>query len=84
MNPVPEGEGLRLNIDEHDNAQDLVLVRSVSEVFGIGTTQRDRVIDDVATAVRRWRDVATELGIPRQEQDRMAPAFRLVELTPTG
>ena len=84
INPVPEGDGLRLNIDEHDNAQDLNLVRSVSEVFGIGKTERDRVIDDVAAAVRRWRDVAVELGIPRQEQDGMAPAFRVADLRPTG
>jgi serine/threonine-protein kinase HipA len=84
MNPVPEGDGLRLNIDEHDNAQELALVRSVSEVFGIGKAERDRVIDDVVAAVRRWRAVAAELGIPRQEQDRMAPAFRVADLTATG
>lgn len=77
MNPVPEGGGLRLNIDEHDNAQDLDLVCSVSDVFGVGKGEREQVIAEVVAAVRGWREVASELGIPRQKQDQMTPAFRV-------
>ena len=52
-------------------------MRSVAEVFGVGNREREQAIDDVIAAVRQWRDVAGELGIPRHEQDRMAPAFRV-------
>lgn len=77
MNPVPQGDGLRLNIDEHDNAQDLSLVRSVADVFEIGKQERERVIADVIGAVQRWREVAFYLEIRRDEQERMARAFRV-------
>lgn len=77
MNPNPDGEGLHLNIDEHDNAQDLDLVRSVADIFAVGGSQREQVLAEVIAAVGRWRSVATELGLPKHEQDRMVRAFRV-------
>lgn len=77
MNPVADGDGLHLNIDEHDNSQDLDLVRSMSDIFGLGKGEREQVLLEVITAVRRWRAVAVELGLSKREQDRMVRAFRV-------
>ncbi|WP_439327844.1 hypothetical protein [Lonepinella sp. BR2357] len=35
------------------------------------------VYQEVITAVRNWRAIATELGINRAEQERMKTAFRV-------
>lgn len=80
INPSIDGEGLALNISETDNAQDLELVRDVAKHFRVRTPQRaDVIIGEVCEAVRSWRRVAAAVKIPKGEQDRMAPAFRLAE-----
>jgi len=33
------------------------------------------IMDDVTSAVRQWPTIARRLGISRDEQERMAPAF---------
>mgnify|MGYP003412025446 FL=1 len=75
MNPNPQGAGLKLNISETDNAQDLQLVREVAGFFRIQDARATAIIDGVAAAVRQWRAVAKKYGITRDEQARMAPAF---------
>lgn len=79
MNPDPLGEGLTLNISDTDNAQDLDLVREVAELFRVKSPRAGDIIDEVRTAVATWRDVATERGLKREEQDRMRRAFRLAD-----
>lgn len=76
MNPVPGSSGLALNIDESDNALDLTLARSVAPYFRIKDTAARSTIERIATAVRRWDEVTTSLGIKRNERDEMADAFR--------
>jgi len=82
MNPDPHGAGLKLNISETDNAQDLELAKSVAPVFRIKNTRANEIVSDVSEAVRQWRPVATRHGLSRVAQDRMRRAFRLVE--PSG
>lgn len=79
MNPVATGNGLSLDISDTDNAQDLDLVRDVSAVFRVKSARANQIIDEVVSAVRTWRTRARAAGIPRAEQDRMAPAFRVAE-----
>lgn len=78
LNPVPAGSGLRLNVSETDNAQDLELAREVAPFFRLELDRVDAILEEVVAAVRTWREVADELGLPRAEQERMARAFRLV------
>jgi serine/threonine-protein kinase HipA len=75
MNPVPGSSGLSLNIDENDNAMDVDLVRSVAPYFRITRAQASAVVSEFESAVRGWREVATAIGIGRQEQHEMADAF---------
>jgi len=77
MNAVATGNGLKLNISETDNSQDLLLAREVAEYFRVKPQKTDTIIQQVITAVKEWRKEANELHIPKKEQDRMARAFRI-------
>ena len=79
MNPDPNGEGLKLNISESDNAQDLELLLEVGLFFRIKPTRGKRILDEVVSAVKSWREVASTHGIAKAVQDRMQRAFRVVE-----
>jgi serine/threonine-protein kinase HipA len=77
MNPVPESHGLKLNISADDNALDLELVRSVAPYFRVTAKAAREIITRSQAVVKQWPKVATHLGIPTREQERMAAAFRL-------
>jgi serine/threonine-protein kinase HipA len=79
MNPDPRGAGLKLNISETDNAQDLDLALSVAQVFRVKKQRTRAIVTEVTDAVSQWRSVATSHGLARTAQDRMRRAFRVVE-----
>jgi serine/threonine-protein kinase HipA len=79
VNPVASGNGLKLNIPETDNSQDLMLAKEVAEYFRINSKRADRIIQEVIKAVKDWRKEATELAISVREQDYMERAFRVAE-----
>jgi serine/threonine-protein kinase HipA len=79
MNPDPHGEGLKLNISESDNAQDLDLLRDVAPYFRVNETRATGIIGEVVAAVRGWRQVAAARGLSPASQNRMQRAFRVVE-----
>ena len=78
LNPVPYGEGLKLNISEADNSQDLELMREVAPYFRMKPGRADEVLLEVVSAVRTWRTVAAGMGLGAREQEEMAGAFRVV------
>ena len=77
MNPNASGDGLILNISETDNAQDLDLVRDVAKEFRVKPKRAEAIIGEVVEVVRDWRSEAKKARLSREQQDRMAPAFRL-------
>ena len=79
LNPNPDGEGLKLNISETDNSQDLELLLEVAPHFRLKRARADEVLQEVLTAVREWRSVAASHGLFSSAQDRMARAFRLAK-----
>lgn len=79
VNPVATGEGLKLNISETDNSQDLSLVGEVAVFFRIKTDRANEIIAEVVSAVKQWRNEATALRISTREQERMARAFRVAD-----
>lgn len=79
MNPTPESHGLKLNISEADNAMDMDLARSVAHYFRITGQMADEIIGNFRHVVAQWPKIADRLGIPHNEQKRMAPAFRLAK-----
>lgn len=77
MNPVATADGLKLNVSEDDNAQDLDLAKEVAPYFRVSAARTGVIIDEIVAAVRGWRESATLLGISSGEQSRMARAFRV-------
>lgn len=77
LNPVPDGNGLRLDISETDNSQDLGLVKAVAPYFRIKAPRAAAIVDEIVAEVAAWPNVADEIGIARGEQQRMARAFRV-------
>lgn len=78
INPSIDGEGLKLNISEHDNSQNLELALSVIDHFRIDEIKANKIVNQVKASVSKWRELASTLGIPRTKQDLMARAFRVV------
>ncbi|HSW71375.1 MAG TPA: HipA domain-containing protein [Gammaproteobacteria bacterium] len=77
INPVVHATGLKLNISDSDNSLDLDLAREVAEYFRVKPDQGDKIIEEVESAVRKWRDEANALGVAAVEQERMKVAFRI-------
>ncbi len=77
MNPVPDGEGLKLNVSQADNALDLDLARSVAPYFRVPTQAANDIIARSQAVVRQWPKIADHLHLSAREQGRMAGAFRL-------
>ena len=75
INPTPHGAGLRLNISETDNAQDLELAFEVAPYFRVGTSRAEEIIGHTVKVIQNWPQVAKSCGISKNEQDRMASAF---------
>ncbi|HKP56369.1 MAG TPA: HipA domain-containing protein [Polyangiales bacterium] len=80
LNPDPHGAGLKLNISETDNAQDLDLALSVAAMFRVKATRAKQIVTEVTTAVKQWRSVAASHGLSRVAQDRVSRAFRVADL----
>ena len=76
LTPNPAGYGLKLNINETDNALDYSLVLSIAPYLGLEPETANRIVSQVRTAVSLWRKVATRFGISRSEQDTMENAFK--------
>ncbi len=79
INPVETGTGLKLNISDEDNSLDLELALQVSEFFRLSEEKSIAIMDEVKTAVKSWRTIATKYGISRVEQEIKALAFSVIE-----
>lgn len=77
MNPVPDSQGLKLNVSEVDNAMDLDLARSVAPYFRLSRKLADEIVARSRSVVRQWPKIAGSLKVHAREQERMASAFRL-------
>lgn len=79
VNPNPYGQGLKLNISESDNAQDLDLALDVASLFRVTAARAREIQAEVLTATKTWPTVATAHGLSRSAQDRMRVAFRVTD-----
>ena len=79
MNPVETLHGLKLNISETDNAQSLELAMEVTPYFRIKPKKAKIIIREMIAQVKKWRMIASEMGISLREQNRKAGAFSIAE-----
>ncbi len=77
INPSIDKVGLALNIDMDNNSPDIDLVKGVGIYFRLGKKEMDNIIDEVKSGISGWKKIATEIGIPRNEQTIMAAAFKV-------
>lgn len=77
LNPNPDGDGLRINISEDDNSQNLELALSVAKYFRLKKVQAVERLREIKDAVKGWKKVALDCGLSRAEIENMLPAFRL-------
>lgn len=82
MNPDPDGDGLKLNISEVDNAQELDLALGVAPYFRLPSIQAQRIAAEVVDVVSTWRSEAAAKGLGRPEIERMEEAFRVLKRPP--
>jgi serine/threonine-protein kinase HipA len=75
INPNEYGTSLSLNISETDNSLNFDLALSVGVYFRINAKQGYEIIKKINAAVNKWRSFSKEIGIAKQEQDRMESAF---------
>jgi serine/threonine-protein kinase HipA len=61
-----------------NNALDFDLALSVGEYFRLNSKQMNQILQEVNTAVSKWKEVATTIGIARNEQLIMQNAFNLL------
>lgn len=76
INPVETGTGLKLNISDNDNSLDLELAMEVHKFFRLSKERATVIINEVTTAVRTWKDIATKYGLSRAEQELKVRAFK--------
>lgn len=75
LNPIVGKRGLHLNITDSANALDYGLAFEVIDFFRLSQNEATEIYDEVLSAVKNWRDVATKLGISRAEQLSKQEAF---------
>lgn len=79
LNPVPFSDGLKLNISESENAQNLDLAFSVAAVFRINISRAREIAAEAVRLIRKWPELADQLRISKPEQELMKPAFRVAD-----
>lgn len=78
MNASADGNGLKLNISDSDNAQDLALALEVAALFRLKNGAPEKIIKEVVGAVKQWRKVA-EKFVAAKEVSKMEHAFRVAD-----
>ena len=76
LNPSPDNPArLSTAIDLDDTSASIENALSVSRYFRLSTAQARTLVAEVEEATSGWRREAEQLGLPRQQIDRMTDAF---------
>ena len=76
VNPVPYGDELSLNINEHDNRISIPLAIETAHRFGLKEEKAAKMAKEITETVKNnWEKLATKYNIPRGKIEDMRPAF---------
>ena len=75
INPSNDRDELSLAINEVDTACDVSIAVEAHADYGLSKSEADDIFKRTTKAVALWRREATDLRIPKAEQDLMASAF---------
>lgn len=82
VNPTPieiKPRILATAINFDDTSASLETAMAVVDDFRLLKNKSYKIIKEVSTAVKQWRQVASKLGLSKQECDRMSSAFQFGE-----
>lgn len=79
LNPVEFSDGLKLNITADNNELDLELALEVSEYFRIKQIDAKKLVTEIVSQVKKWKEIATNIQLPKSEINRMSNAFRIAD-----
>lgn len=77
INPVTPSNGLHLNITDNDNSLNYDLAIDVIDFFQLEENEAEKIKKEVLVSVSQWESVAKSIGISRNEQQLMSPAFNV-------
>lgn len=76
VNPVPYGDELSLNINEHDNRISIPLAIETAHRFGLKEEEAAKMAKEITETVKNnWEKLAAKYNIPRGKIEDMRPAF---------
>ncbi len=75
INPTTPANGLHLFISEDDNSLSYDLAMEVIDFFRLSATEAQAIQNQVIKSVKTWKETAEKLGISRNEQKLLEPAF---------
>lgn len=77
LNPSVERTHHTLAIDATDPTPDLSVVLATATYYEVTSRKAGAILSKIRDVVSGWRGIARRLKVPRDEAERMAPAFRL-------
>lgn len=78
VNPSPDNKNiLSTYITPTDNSQDIEVALSVCEYFDLSTQEAKQIIENMKNVIKKWRNVAKQIGLNKSEIDKMESAFRI-------
>lgn len=77
INPVTPASGLHLNITDDDNSLNYDIAMEVIDFFQLEERVAVKIKEEVLASVRQWESVAKRMGINRNQQQLMSPAFNV-------
>ena len=78
INPSNDRNELSLAINEVDTTCDVSIALEAHADYGLSKMEADEIIERATAAVASWRSEAALWGIPKTDQELMAPAFEAV------
>lgn len=75
INPIEDGQGLKLNINENDNALDLNLAFEMYPYFRLNEKRAIELIKKVKSVIADWRLLTKKFEITKADQEIKAKAF---------
>ncbi len=78
INPLPDGQGLSLNIDEIDNSLSFDLCMAVHPYFRWQETEAMKEIEKMKEILKTWEVRAKKMKLNRTEIESVRPAFEKV------
>lgn len=81
MNPNRDGNGLSLNINFDDNAQDIDLLMTTAKEFRLKAKEAYDILSNMRFIIKEWQSLAISLGANREEIEYLKKSFRLANGT---